>query len=59
MIVLLQYVGTLREQLEELAEEKTSDGIPRSILHFPFTFFNLFSRVKVAFMSSPSWLYNN
>ncbi|KAG5567455.1 hypothetical protein RHGRI_002865 [Rhododendron griersonianum] len=26
---LLHYIGTLREQLEELAEEKTSDGIPR------------------------------
>ncbi|KAI8574447.1 hypothetical protein RHMOL_Rhmol01G0354300 [Rhododendron molle] len=26
---LLHYVGTLREQLEELAEEKTSDGLPR------------------------------
>ncbi|XP_058180838.1 uncharacterized protein LOC131299225 [Rhododendron vialii] len=26
---LLHYVATLREQLEELAEEKTSDGLPR------------------------------
>ncbi|KAH7851791.1 hypothetical protein Vadar_016540 [Vaccinium darrowii] len=26
---LNQYVATLREQLEELAEEKTSDGLPR------------------------------
>ncbi|KAL7002438.1 hypothetical protein U1Q18_003593 [Sarracenia purpurea var. burkii] len=26
---LIHYVGTLREQLEQLAEEKTSDGLPR------------------------------
>ncbi|KAI8543328.1 hypothetical protein RHMOL_Rhmol08G0208400 [Rhododendron molle] len=29
MIASLQYVATLRDQLEELAEEKTSDGLPR------------------------------
>ncbi|KAE9463873.1 hypothetical protein C3L33_04217, partial [Rhododendron williamsianum] len=28
------YVGTLREQLEELAEEKTSDGIPSLVVLF-------------------------
>lgn len=29
--VTLQYVATLREQLEQLAEERTPDGLPRSV----------------------------
>ncbi|KAF5932479.1 hypothetical protein HYC85_028650 [Camellia sinensis] len=28
---LIHYVATLREQLEQLAEERTSDGLPRSV----------------------------
>jgi hypothetical protein len=37
----LQYVGTLREQLEQLTEERTPEGLPRSInsFLFPFHFF--------------------
>jgi len=28
-LLTLQYVATLREQLEQLAEEKTPEGLPR------------------------------
>lgn len=33
---ICQYVATLREQLEQLAEERTPEGLPRSILVLPF-----------------------
>lgn len=39
--VTLQYVATLREQLEQLAEERTPEGLPRSASSFlsPSPFF--------------------
>lgn len=36
----LQYVASLRELLEQLAEEKTPEGLPRFIF-LPLLFFNL------------------
>ncbi|KAE9467222.1 hypothetical protein C3L33_00854, partial [Rhododendron williamsianum] len=45
LIASLQYVATLREQLEELAEEKTSDGLPRftKVLTIPKALVNDYS----------------
>lgn len=31
---ILQYVATLREQLEQLAEERTADGLPRLVVSY-------------------------
>ena len=33
---ILQYVATLREQLEQLAEERTAEGLPRLVTSYSY-----------------------
>lgn len=46
--VNLQYVATLREQLEQVAEETTSEGLPRSVYSFISSFLSLILPISLA-----------